>query len=68
MAQMRFCMASLACASLIISCRPAGEGPVEENIAANAAESEPIALPAAEPPLDRETLLLAVMRAAAYAP
>ena len=59
-------MASLACASLIISCRPAGEGAAEENVAANAAEPGPIALPVAEP-LDREALLLAVMQAASAA-
>lgn len=60
-------MASLACASLIISCRPPGKGAAEENITANAAEPGPIALPTAEPPLNRETLLLAVMRAASAA-
>ncbi|HVL78567.1 MAG TPA: hypothetical protein VM346_04690 [Sphingomicrobium sp.] len=55
--------AALAAAALLLSCRPADTGD-SANVVTNNQSAETPALPIAEPPIDRETLLIAAMRAA----
>lgn len=56
------CAAALA-AALLLSCRPVESGdPV--NVATNGQKAEGPALPIAEPPMDREAVLIAAIRAA----
>jgi len=60
-------IAPLLSVSLLVSCQPAERHEAEVNDARNAVGPERSALPTAEPPLDREALLLAVIRAASAA-
>lgn len=66
MARLRFQIVALAGVAVLVSCGPGADG-AGENAAVNAAAREIPRLPAAEPPLDREALLLAVARAASAA-
>lgn len=60
-------IAPLLSASLLVSCQPADPQRAEMNEPANTARREEPVLPVAEKALDREALLLAVLRAASAA-
>ena len=67
MRKSRYAIAAVAAAALATGCRPAADQGSNNNAADPSEATRPAIVPAPEPPLDREALLLAVVRAAGAA-